>query len=74
MSAPKAILNGRTLSFTGIKSTATAEVMNSLGQIVARGVIDGATSTLSLTHLNAGIYMIRVTGKGVHLARRIVLK
>ena len=76
-SAVKAILNGRTLGFTGIKSTATAEVMNSLGQVVMKGAINNATNnaaTLNLAALNAGIYMVRVSGKNVNFAKKIVLK
>ena len=73
-SAVSAILNGRSLGFTGIKSTATAEVSNSLGQVVARGVIDGVASTLNLTHLDAGIYMVRVTGKAVNFTNKIVVR
>ena len=74
VSAPKAILNNRTLSFTGIKSTATAEVMNSLGQIVATGAIEGDATTLNLSHLDAGIYMVRVVGKSANFTNKIVLK
>ncbi|WP_406538950.1 T9SS type A sorting domain-containing protein [Fibrobacter sp.] len=76
-SAVKAILNGRTLGFTGIKSTATVEVLNSLGQVVMKGAINNATNnaaTFSLAALNAGIYMVRVSGKNVNLAKKIVLK
>ena len=69
----KAILNNRTLSFTGV-SHATAEVMNSLGQVVAKGAINGAVSTLNLAHLNAGIYMVRVVGKSVNFKKKIVIK
>jgi hypothetical protein len=72
--AAKAILNGRTLSFTGIKSTATAVVLNSLGQVVARGAIEGTAPTLNLAHLDAGIYMIHVTGKAVNFTNRIVVR
>ena len=69
----KALLDGRTLAFTGVRS-ATAEVMNSLGQIVAKGVIEGPASTLSLAHLNAGIYLVRVAGENAHFTSRITLK
>ncbi|ADL26854.1 hypothetical protein FSU_3189 [Fibrobacter succinogenes subsp. succinogenes S85] len=72
-SAVKAILNGRTLGFTGIKSTATVEVLNSLGQVVMKGAINNA-ATLNLTSLNAGIYMVRVNGKNVNFAKKIVLR
>ena len=76
-SAVKAILNGRTLGFTVIKSTATAEVLNSLGQVVMKGSINNATNnaaTLNLAALNAGIYMMRVSGKNVNFAKKIVLR
>ena len=76
-SAPKSILNGRMLGFTGIKSTATAEVMNSLGQVVMKGAINNATSnaaTLNLAALDAGIYMVRINGKNVNFAKKIVLR
>ena len=73
-SAVKAILNGRTLGFTGIKASATVEVLNSLGQVVAKGAIEGAASTLNLAHLDVGIYMVRVSGKAVNFTNKIVLR
>ena len=76
-SAVNAVLNGRTLGFTGIKSAATAEVLNSLGQVVMKGAINNATNnaaTLNLAALNAGIYMVRVSGKNVNFAKKIVLR
>lgn len=71
--AIKAILNGRALSITGVDA-GTAEVMNSLGQVVAKGTIDGAASTLSLAHLDAGIYLVRIVGKSANFTSKIVLK
>lgn len=71
--ATKAILNGRTLGFTGV-SHATAEVMNSLGQVVAKGAINSTASTLNLAHLDAGIYMVRVFGKSTNFINKIVFK
>ena len=76
-SAVKAILNGRTLGFTGIKASATVEVMNSLGQVVMKGAINNAMNnakTLDLAPLKAGTYMVRVSGKNVHFAKKIVLR
>ena len=76
-SAVKAILNGRTLGFTGIKASATVEVMNSLGQVVMKGVINNAMNnakTLDLAPLKAGTYMVRVSGKNVNFAKKIVLR
>ncbi len=72
-SAVKAILNGRTLGFTGIKSSATVEVLNSLGQVVKKGALGNAT-TLNLASLDAGIYMVRVSGQNVNFAKKIVLR
>ena len=76
-SAVKSILNGRTLGFTGIKSTATVEVLNSLGQVVMKGVINNAMNnakTLDLAPLKAGTYMARVNGKNVNFAKKIILR
>ena len=71
VSAAKAILNGRTLEFTGIK--ATAEVINSLGQVVMKGAI-GNDATLNLSTLDAGNYIIRISGKNVYFTKKITLK
>ena len=68
-SAAKAILSGRTLSFSGVKA-GTAEVLNLQGQIVAKGDV---SSALSLASLDAGVYMVRVAGK-VNFTNKIVLK
>ena len=72
-SAVNAILNGRTLGFTGIKASATVEVMNTLGQVVMKGAIVNA-ATLNLESLDAGIYMVRVSGKSINFAKKIILK
>ena len=72
--AAMAVLNGRTLSFTGIKSTAAAEILNSLGQVVAKGLFEGDATTLNLSHLDAGIYMVRMVGKSANFTNKIVLK
>ena len=76
-SAVSAILNGRSLGFTGIKTNATVEVMNSLGQVVMKGAINNASdnaATLNLSALDAGIYMVRVNTKNINFAKKIVLK
>ena len=72
-SAVKAILNGRSLGFTGIKSTAAIEVLNSLGQVVMKGTI-GYAATLNLASLDAGIYMVRVSGTNIDFAKKIMLR
>ena len=70
-SSVKALLSGRTLSFSGVKSSATAEVMNLQGQVVAKG---DASSAMNLAALDAGVYVIRVAGKSVNFTNKIVLK
>ena len=72
VSTVNAILDGRALGFTGIKSTATVEVINSLGQVVMKSAINNAT--LNLAALDAGIYMVHVSGKNVNFAKKIVLR
>ena len=72
-SAVKTILKDRMLSFAGV-SHATAEVMNSLGQVVAHGAIKSDVTTLNLAHLDAGMYMVRVSGKSANFTKKIVLK
>lgn len=69
----KAMLSNRTLSFAGISSNASAEVINLQGQIVMKGVVSSASS-LDLSSLDAGIYMVRVAGKSVDFSSKIVLK
>ena len=68
--AAKAILIGRSLSFTGV-SAGTAEVLNLQGQVVAKGEV---SSALSLASLDAGVYMVRVAGKSANFTDMIVLK
>ena len=69
-SAAKAILSGRSLSFTGV-TAGTAEVLNLQGQVVAKGDV---SSALSLANLDAGVYMVRVAGKSANFTNKIVLK
>ena len=72
-SAVKASLSGRTLSFAGIKSVATAEVMNLQGQVMLKGTVSSSAS-LDLSSIDAGVYMVRVAGKSVDFSQKIILK
>ena len=69
----KAILWGRNLGISGVNSAATVEVKNVQGQVVAKGSIDNG-STLDLSSLNVGVYMVHVTGESVNFVDKIVLK
>ena len=72
-SAVKATLSGRTLSFAGIKSVATAEVMNLQGQVMLKGSVSSSAS-LDLSSIDAGVYMVRVAGKTVDFSQKIIVK
>ena len=69
-SSVKAQLSGRVFSVQGI-SSAKAEVINLQGRVVKSATI---SSTMDLSSLDAGIYMVRVAGKNVNFAQKIVLK
>ena len=69
-SSVKTQLSDRVLYIQGI-SSAKAEVINLQGEVVKSATI---SSTMDLSSLDAGIYMVRVAGKSVNFARKIVLK
>ena len=69
-SSVKAQLSGRVLSFKGF-SSAKAEVINLQGQVVKSATV---SSSMDLSSLDAGIYMVRVAGKSVNFAQKIILK
>ena len=70
VSNAKAILSGRTLSFSGI-SSAKVEILNLQGQIVMKG---SASSSMNLMSLDAGVYMVRIAGKSVNMSQKILVK
>ena len=63
-------LVGRTLSFEGI-ALAKAEVIDLQGNVVKSATV---SFTMDLSDLDAGMYMVRVVGKGVNIAQKIILK
>ena len=69
----KATLLGRNLGVSGIISSAVVEITNLHGQVVTKGSIDNG-STLDLSSLDAGVYMVHVTGKSVNFSNKIVLR
>ncbi|MBR4786104.1 MAG: T9SS type A sorting domain-containing protein, partial [Fibrobacter sp.] len=69
-SSVKAQLSDRVLHFHGI-SSAKAEVTNLQGEVVKSAIV---SSTMDLSGLDAGIYMVRIAGKNVNFAQKIVLK
>ena len=66
----KAILAGRTLSLQGI-TDGKVQVLNLRGQVVKSAT---AGSSMDLSNLNAGVYMVRVVGKSVKFAQKISLE
>ena len=69
-SSVKATLTGRTLSFSGIND-GKFEVVSLQGQVVKSGKI---SSSVSLANINAGVYMVRVSGKSVNMSQKILVK
>ena len=67
------MVSGRTLSFSGITSDASVELISLQGRVVKKGMIKGASS-LDLSSVDAGVYMVRVSGKSVDYSNKIVLK
>ena len=49
------------------------EIINLRGQIVKKGSVQG-TSALDLSALDAGVYVVRASGKSVDFSGKIVLK
>lgn len=72
-SSVKAQLAGRSLSFPGLKSAANVEIINLQGQVVLKSTLNGSAS-LNLANLDAGVYMVRVAGKSVNFAQKVLLK
>lgn len=72
-SSVKAQLAGRTLSFSGLKSAANVEIINLQGQVVLKSSLNGSAS-LNLANLDAGVYMVRIAGKSVNFAQKVLLK
>ena len=66
-------VSNRSVAFQGIKSVASAEVMNLQGQVVAKASVS-AGSAMNLSSLQAGVYMVRVSGKSVDFSQKIILK
>ena len=66
----KATLSGRTLSFNGIND-GMFEIVSLQGQVVKSGKV---ASSISLSSLDAGVYMVRVSGKSVHMSQKILVK
>lgn len=67
------IVAGRTVSFTGITSSASVEIINLRGMVVKKGSVTG-TSALDLSALDAGVYVVRASGNSVDFSGKIVLK
>ena len=69
-SSVKAIVANRMLSFTGINN-GMYEIVSLQGQVVKSGKV---ASSISLSSLDAGVYMVRVSGKAVHMSQKILVK
>lgn len=72
-SSAKAVLSNKKLSFTGVTSAATVQVVDVLGHVMVKASVE-PTSTLDLSRLKAGRYIVRVAGKDVDFTTGITLK
>ena len=72
-SSVKAMVADHKISFSGISSDASVEIINLQGRVVKKGMVRGA-SALDLSAVDAGVYMVRVSGKSVDFSSKIVLK
>ncbi|MBQ3716245.1 MAG: T9SS type A sorting domain-containing protein [Fibrobacter sp.] len=73
VSSVNTIVAGRKVSFTGITSSASVKIANLQGKIVKKGSVTG-TSSLDLSALDAGVYIVRISNKSVDFSGKIVLK
>jgi len=74
-SSLKAILSGRALSFSGLsKKSMQVQVINLQGQMFSSSVLTSAKSTLNLSNLTSGVYIVRAVGADFNFSQKIVLE
>lgn len=74
-SSLKAILSGRALSFSGLsKKSMQVQVINLQGQVFSSSVLTSAKSTLNLSNLTSGVYIVRAVGADFNFSQKIVLE
>jgi len=74
-SSLKAILSGRALSFSGLsKKSMHVQVINLQGQVFSSSVLTSAKSTLNLSNLTSGVYIVRAVGADFNFSQKIVLE
>ena len=69
-SAAKLSVQNRTLSIAGVKD-GSFEIVSLQGQVVKSGKV---ASSISLSSLDAGVYMVRVSGNSVRMSQKILVK
>lgn len=70
----KMAVAGRTLAFSGLKGATKVDVINLQGQVVANATLGKAASSLNLSRLDGGVYLVRASGSNVSFSQRVVLK
>lgn len=70
----KMAVAGRTLAFSGLKGATKVDVINLQGQVVANATLGKASSSLNLSRLDGGVYLVRASGSNVSFSQRVVLK
>lgn len=67
----QASVSGKTLTFSGITSETSFEMMNLQGQVVKNG---HANASVGLTGVNPGVYLLHVLGKNLNMTQKILVK
>ncbi len=68
-------LTGRSLAFSGMgKKSVSVEVISLQGQVVSSQVVTAAASTVNLSKVAAGVYVIKAASKGLSFSKMIALK
>lgn len=64
-------MSGKTLTFSGITSEISFEMMNLQGQVVKMG---HANASVDLSGVNPGVYLLHVLGNNLNMTQKILVK
>lgn len=67
----QASVSGKTLTFSGITSETSFEMMNLQGQVVKMG---HANASVDLSGVNPGVYLLHVLGNNLNMTQKILVK
>jgi hypothetical protein len=67
----KAAVAGRTLSLTGLTKSANVEIISLQGKVMMSETVSAAKSSVNLSKLSGGMYIVRATGKDLFFSSKI---